>query len=78
MTQTEKELLDVCGKMAARLKTWKRMREQAEECGRNKVELHPAELFEPSDAEALEAWEIYLKHRAGEQPLFNDLELKSL
>ena len=45
------------------------MQQQAQERGETCVELHPAELFENQDREALEAWEAYLKSRAGEVPL---------
>jgi hypothetical protein len=65
----DQNLLRIAGAMAARLKIWQRLQQQAREAGRDVVELHPGELFETQDQDALEAWETYLKARAGEVPL---------
>jgi hypothetical protein len=64
-----KAFLMACDALAARLRVFKRTQQQARERGEERVELHVAEIFEPSDAAALDAYETELAALLGQVPL---------
>jgi hypothetical protein len=67
------ELLYIAGEMARRLRIFQRMRLDAEDCERDFISLSPRELFEPEDAKALELFDLYVRRRSGERPLFEEV-----
>lgn len=63
------EIRIAAAKMAKRLKTFQRLAQQARERGDSTVELHINELWEPSDQEAMDAYESVVHEINGARPL---------
>lgn len=61
--------ISVAKAMADRLAVWKRLHAYHREVGDTEVNLPIEDLWSPADAAAMDAWEAYLKERAGERPL---------
>lgn len=70
---TEKELLEIAEGMADVLRLWQKLRQQAEEAGRESLELKVPELFEAKDADALRRWEEFKASRDGRVSLFEEV-----
>jgi hypothetical protein len=68
MTSTDFALRQAAAMMAARLRVFKRIAAQANETG-TRVNLAPAELWEPCDETALAAYEDALNEINGARPL---------
>jgi hypothetical protein len=69
MSPALRALLIAAEKLTRRLAVLQTLQMQARERGDTYVELHVAELFEPADLEAIQAWEAAKAEALGAQPL---------
>lgn len=69
MNPALRQLLIAAEKLTRRLAVLQTLQMQARDRGETHVELHVAELFEPADLEAIQAWEAAKAAAMGAQPL---------